>query len=99
MILADTSIWIDHFHGRSAALTEALNRSAVFTHPFVIGELACGAMRNRTAVISLLRQLPAVPRASDWEAMEFLERRRLMGRGIGYVDVHLLAGAALSGGE
>ena len=98
MILADTSIWIDHLRGRTASLAEALNRSAVFTHPFVIGELACGVMHNRTAVVTLLRKLPAVPRANDREAMEFLERRRLMGRGIGYIDVHLLAGVALSGG-
>jgi predicted nucleic acid-binding protein len=63
----------------------------------VRGELACGNLRNRSEVLELLGNLPSVPAATDAEAMEFIERRALMGRGIGYIDVHLLASAALAG--
>lgn len=70
----------------------------VVMHPFVVGEIACGRLRDRREVLRLLRGLPAVPVASDDEALAFIERRGLMGRGIGYVDVHLLAATALAGG-
>ncbi len=66
-------------------------------HPFVIGELACGNLTNRSEVLELLGDLPAAPTATDPEAMNFIERRALMGRDIGYIDVHLLASIALSG--
>lgn len=98
MILVDTSIWVDHLRSGDAGLTDALDRGAVSIHPFIIGELACGLLGNRAGLLGLLRQLPAVPTASDDEALQFIEDHRLMGRGLGYVDVHLLAAAALSGG-
>jgi len=98
VILADTSVWVDHLRVGDARLAETLGRATVFVHPFVIGELACGRLRNRTEVLGLLRRLPAVPVATDDEALRFVEARRLMGRGIGWVDVHLLASTLLSGG-
>jgi predicted nucleic acid-binding protein len=97
VILADTSVWIDHLHLGVPALTAALERGRVLVHPFVRGELACGNLRNRSEVLELLGNLPSVPTATNAEAMEFIERRALMGRGIGYIDVHLLASAALAG--
>jgi predicted nucleic acid-binding protein len=66
-------------------------------HPFVLGELACGNLKNRSEVLRLLGDLPAAPTATDPEALGLIERRALMGRGIGYIDVHLLASAALAG--
>ena len=98
MILVDTSIWVDHLRRGDTALTDALDRGAVFIHPFIIGELACGLLGNREELLRLLQRLPAVPTATDAEALQFIEGRRLMGRGIGYIDVHLLTSAALSGG-
>ncbi len=70
----------------------------VSTHPFVIGELACGQLRNRDELLGLLRHLPTVSTATDEEALHFIEAHRLMARGIGYVDVHLLASIALTRG-
>ncbi len=67
-------------------------------HPFVLGELACGNLRNRRELLRLLGDLPTAPFASEHEALELIERRTLIGRGIGYVDVHLLASAALAPG-
>ena len=95
MILVDTSIWVDHLRKGDAAFAAALKANRVATHPFVIGELACGQLRARDQILSLLRSLPKVPTATDEEALQFLERRRLYGRGLGYIDVHLLAAASL----
>lgn len=96
MILVDTSVWIDHLRGGEPALAELLAGNRVLAHPFVVGELACGNLRNRDEILSLLRQLPAAPVATDDEALLFIDRHALMGRGIGYVDVHLLAAATLA---
>lgn len=96
MILVDSSVWVDHLRAADWRLTQALNASAVCIHPFVLGELSCGHIRKRAEVLGLLRQLPKVPVADEAEALEFIERRKLMGRGIGYVGVHLLASTALS---
>jgi predicted nucleic acid-binding protein len=96
MILADTSLWIDLFRGGGARLEAALNDANVVTHPFVIGELACGNLRRRREAIAFLDSLPSATVATDDEVMELIENRKLMGRGIGYVDAHLLAAAALS---
>ncbi|MDQ3517576.1 MAG: type II toxin-antitoxin system VapC family toxin [Gemmatimonadota bacterium] len=96
MILVDTSVWIDHLRVGEPQLTGALNAGSVCVHPLVLGELACGNLRNRRSVMSLLSELPGVPVATDAEALGFMENRALMGRGIGYIDVHLLASAALS---
>lgn len=97
MILADTSVWIEHLREGVPALAAALERGTVLTHPFIVGELACGNLRNRVELLSLLADLPAALVASDAEALDFIERHALMGRGIGYVDVHLLASTALAG--
>ena len=96
MILVDTSVWVDHLRTGEPRLAASLTAGSVCIHPFVIGELACGNLRNRRAVLSLLAELPTVPTATDAEALGFIEHRTLMGRGIGYVDLHLLASAALS---
>ena len=95
MILVDTSVWIDHLRRGNADLAAALDHDLVVCHPFVIGELACGNLANRTGVLALLAKLPAVPVATDAEVLLLIERRQLMGRGLGYVDAHLLASAAI----
>lgn len=97
MILADTSVWIDHLRRAIPELVAALEREEVVVHPIVIGELACGQLRDRGEVLALLAELPAAMAATDAEALHLIEEHRLMGRGIGYGDVHLLASAILSG--
>jgi len=97
VILVDTSVWIDHLRSGEPALATALEGGRVLMHPFVLGELACGNLKNRSEVLRLLGDLPAAPTATDPEALGLIERRALMGRGIGYIDVHLLASAALAG--
>jgi predicted nucleic acid-binding protein len=97
VILVDTSVWIDHLRSGEPLLVAALEGGRVMMHPFVLGELACGNLANRSEVLELLGGLPAAPTATDPEALEFIERRTLMGQGIGYIDVHLLASIALSG--
>ena len=96
MILVDTSVWVEHLRARNAALADELGAGRVLAHPFVIGELACGTLLNRREVLDLLGRLPSAPTATHAEALDFLERRALMGRGIGFIDVHLLASAALA---
>jgi predicted nucleic acid-binding protein len=97
VILVDTSVWIDHLRSGEPLLVAVLEGARVMMHSFVLGELACGNLANRSEVLELLGGLPAAPTATDPEALEFIERRALMGRGIGYIDVHLLASTALSG--
>jgi len=97
MILVDTSVWIDHLRAGEPALAVALEQGAVLTHPFVVGELACGNLKNRSEVLQLLGDLPGAPIATDAEVLDFIERRALMGHGIGYIDVHLLASVVLAG--
>jgi predicted nucleic acid-binding protein len=97
MILVDTSVWVDHFRRRHARLERLLLDDQVLCHPFVIGELACGNLRNRAEVIALLGQLAPAEPADDPEVLEFVERNRLCGSGLGWVDAHLLASTVLSG--
>lgn len=97
MILVDTSVWIDHLRGRETALTALLDAGRVLMHPFVLGELACGNLTRRTELLALMQNLPRAPMATDAEAIDFIEQHNLMGRGIGYIDVHLLASVTLSG--
>lgn len=96
MILVDTSVWIDHLRAGDAYLAALLTGSRVLMHPFVLGELACGNLRNREQALALLKALPKASVASDGEVLFFIERHALMGRGIGYVDAHLLAAVTLS---
>lgn len=97
MILVDTSVWIDHFHKPIPALVEALERGDVLMHPFVIGELACVQLARRQEVLSLLSALPQTGRAGDDEALLFIDQHLLMGKGLGYIDVHLLASVVITG--
>ncbi len=94
MILVDTSVWIDHLRRSEPSLVAALELAEVVIHPLVIGELACGNLANRVAIIALLQDLPRAPEATHFEALTFIDRNRLMGRGVGYLDVQLLASAA-----
>lgn len=96
MILVDTSVWVDHLRAGETALADLLKHGRVLTHPFVIGELACGNLRNRDDVLGLLRKLPSAPTATDEEVLFFIERHRLHGLGIGYIDAHLLAAVSLA---
>lgn len=98
MILVDTSVWIGHLRRGDAHLVDLLEQGEVGTHPMVIGELACGNLPWRKEVLALLSRLPMAPVASDAEALGFIEANRLMGRGIGYIDVHVLASALLADG-
>lgn len=97
MILVDSSVWVDHLRVGEPLLVELLNTGRVMVHPFVIGELVCGNLKHRTEILSLLQNLPATPSASDVEVIFFIDHQRLMGKGIGYVDAHLLAAASLRG--
>lgn len=95
-MLVDTSVWIDHLRRGNSRLSEELEHGEVTTHPFVIGELACGNLRNHNEIISRLTDLPKVPVAEHLEVMGFVAAHALMGRGLGWVDAHLLASAALA---
>ena len=97
MILADTSIWITHLRQGSRQLEKLLMDAEVMCHPFIIGELACGNLRNRNEIISLLQSLPMAQTIEFDEFLSFVEQNHLMGKGVGFVDVHLLASALLSG--
>jgi hypothetical protein len=97
VILVDTSVWIDHLRRGNHRLTEALENGLVASHPFVIGELACGTIRRRGELLALLAKLEATPVVAHEEALRLLEERRLMGRGVGWVDLHLLASSLLAG--
>jgi predicted nucleic acid-binding protein len=96
MILVDTSVWVDHLRTGDTGLAALLDESNVLVHHFVIGELACGNLRRRSEVLALLGELPKAHHASDQEVLYFIERHRLMGLGIGYVDANLLASVSLT---
>ncbi len=98
MILVDTSVWINHLRTPSKMLVHLLDLEQVVIHPFVVGELACGNLGNREEIIALLHSLPAAPKADDDEILFFIERNKLMGQGLGLVDVHLLASSTVAGG-
>ena len=98
MILVDTSVWVDHLRRGDPGLVALLERSAVVMHPFVRGEIACGSLRDRKSLIELLQDLPGAVVATDDEAMQFIERHSLHGKGIGYIDIHLLVSVALTAG-
>jgi predicted nucleic acid-binding protein len=99
MTLVDSSVWIDHFAGGVATLKRLLLDYSAGVHPFVLGELACGTLRHRAATVADLKLLPQVPIASEAEVIHLLESRQLWGRGLGWVDLHLLTAAKLSGWE
>ncbi|GMQ87530.1 MAG: type II toxin-antitoxin system VapC family toxin [Gammaproteobacteria bacterium] len=96
MILVDTSVWVDHLRAGDEELVRRLNSIQVLSHPFVVGEVACGNLRNRGEVLTLLGNLPQVTVATDAEVLFFIEQHRLMGRDVGYIDAHLLAAVSLA---
>jgi predicted nucleic acid-binding protein len=96
VVLADTSVWIQHFRQGQPTLADGLSEGLVLMHPFVSGELACGNLKNRISILSSLHALPSAKLASDREVLQLIEDRRLWGRGLGWVDMHLLASALLS---
>ena len=95
MILIDTPVWINHWRSGVPQLLDLLDGEQVLMHPMVVGELACGNLRDRIQVLESLSDLPEVTVAFAEEVLVFIERHQLMGRGIGYVDVNLLASTAL----
>lgn len=97
MTLVDTSVWVDHFRRGDDTLAALLAEGGVHCHPFVIGELACGRLRQRQPILALLTNLPQLPVAEHEEVLAFVERHRLVGSGIGWIDAHLLAASRLTG--
>ena len=97
MVLVDTSIWVGHLRQGSRQLENLLIDAEVMCHPFIIGELACGNLENRSEIISLLQSLPMAPTIEFDEFLFFIDQNQLMGKGVGFVDVHLLASAQLAG--
>ncbi|MBV9266345.1 MAG: PIN domain-containing protein [Acidobacteriaceae bacterium] len=96
IILADTSVWVDHFRDGCPELAQRLIKGEILMHPWIIGELAMGNLQGRETVLSFLRLLPSVAPAGDGEASQLIESKRLWGRGLGWIDVHLLASALLA---
>lgn len=90
-VLVDTSIWVGHFRKSDTLLMDLLEGEQVLAHPFIVGELACGNIRHRKEIVELLMALPSASKADDSEVLFLIEERRLMGRGLGLIDVHLLA--------
>jgi predicted nucleic acid-binding protein len=96
MILVDTSVWIEHLRLGSDKLGSLLYDEQVLCHPFIVGELACGTLRDRREILGLLRALPMLDLVENEEVLSMLEKRRLFGRGLGWVDVHLLASVLIT---
>ena len=99
MILADTSVWIDHLRSGDPQLSSLLEAASVLSHPFVIGEIAMGNLCQRTAILSALSALPRAEVATEDEVLHFIQHKQLAGLGIGYVDAHLLAATLLTPGS
>ncbi|MHB1389678.1 MAG: type II toxin-antitoxin system VapC family toxin [Thermoleophilia bacterium] len=97
MVLVDTSVWVAHLREGTTGLDALLNEGKVVCHQFIIGELACGSLKNRTEILSLLQALEMAIPAEHEEVMRFIENHRLMSKGLGYIDMHLLASALLTG--
>jgi predicted nucleic acid-binding protein len=97
MVLVDTSVWVSHLREGDADLERLLSNGDVMCHPFIIGELACGNLKNRVEILSLLRFLPLAIQAEHEEVLQFVEDNNLMGKGLGYIDAHLSASAKLTG--
>lgn len=96
MILVDTSVWVDHLRQADEGMRQHLAADNVAMHPMVIGELACGNLPRREETLAQLRTLPGLAALDDNAVLALIESSRLMGRGIGFVDAHLL-GAVLTG--
>lgn len=96
MILVDTSVWVDHLRRVELELVRLLDDGDVCIHPYIVGEIACGNLGNRYEILRLLENLPIAKIADHKEVMSLIEQRALMERGVGYVDVHLVASSLLS---
>jgi len=96
IILADTSVWVNHLRGSETGLRPLLLEGSVLMHPFVLGELACGNLPQRARALENFKALPPATLATDTDALGLLERWKLWGLGIGWVDAHLIASALLS---
>lgn len=96
MVLVDTSVWISHLREGNSQLRVLLQEEEVLCHPFIVGELACGNIKNRTEVLTELQALPVARSATDQEVLRFIEANALMGTGLGLIDMHLLASSLLS---
>jgi len=96
MILVDTAVWVDHLRTGDRTLEHLLDEGQVLVHGFIIGELALGVLRQRVATLEALHELPQAETATDREVLQFIERDRLFGLGIGYIDAHLLASTRLT---
>jgi hypothetical protein len=97
MVLVDTSVWVSHLRDGNAELANLLNDGRVLCHPLIVGELACGNLKDRAVILSSLQVLPMSIEAEHHEVLSFIENNRLMGKGMGYVDVHLITSAVLMG--
>lgn len=98
MILVDSTVWVDHLRRGDPKLADLLNAGLVWTHPFIIGEVALGSLRNRETILGALRDLPSATHASNDEVQSFIERQPLYSLGIAYIDAHLLAATRLTPG-
>ena len=96
LILVDTSVWIKHLRESETNLVRLLEQGLVACHPFIIGEIACGGIKNRQEILDLLNDLPSADIVDHQDIMEFIEYRKIMNKGLGYIDVHLLGSALVS---
>jgi len=97
VVLVDTSVWVDHLRRGDAGLVRLLEAGEVVSHAFIVGELACGQLKQRSEILSLLTALPTLTKADDDEVLILIDQHRLMGQGLGLIDVHLLASCKLAG--
>jgi predicted nucleic acid-binding protein len=97
MVLVDTSVWVKHLRDGGTVLEDFLEEGHVMCHPFIVGELACGELKRGTEILSLLQALPMAVSAEHGEVLRFIEDNRLMAKGLGFIDMQLLASALLTG--
>ena len=97
MVLVDTSVWVSHLRDGNIGLEKLLNGGEVVCNPFIVGELACGNLKNRREILTYLKSLPMTTLAEDEEVLKFIENNQLMGKGLGYIDIHLIVSAVLTG--
>lgn len=97
MVLVDTSVWVSHLRDGNTEMAALLNNGNVLCHPLIVGELACGNLKDRAVILSFLKLLPMCIEAEHEEVLSFIENNRIMGKGIGYADAQLVASSVLTG--